>query len=162
MSIKHPFLTAICTTHCGTNDPALDRCIIQYTDEMAISSPHPLNSAWVFRNNAVMNDPQPVSPRRRLQILLAIPDNQKTEAEWEEINELEITLAPGNRMDSRDQEPRRSDAQPMGNSRPQGGNPRPQGANPRPQGGNPKPAGGGQARKPFRKFKKKPTTPEGV
>lgn len=108
-----------------------------------------------------MNDPQPVSPRRRLQILLAIPDNQKTEAEWEEINELEITLAPGNRADGREQEPRRSDAQPSGNPRPQGGNPRPQGGgNPRPQGGGPKPGGGAQARKPFRKFKKKPTTPE--
>jgi hypothetical protein len=106
-----------------------------------------------------MNDPQPVSPRRRLQILLAIPDNQKTEAEWEEINELEITLAPGNRADGREQEPRRSDAQPSGNPRSHGGNPRPpQGGNP--QGGNPKPGGSVQARKPFRKFKKKPPAPE--
>ena len=102
-----------------------------------------------------MNDPQPVSPRRRLQILLAIPDNQKTEAEWEEINELEITLAPGNRADGREQEPRRSDSQPAGNPRPQGGNPRPAGGNPRPGGTSV------QARKPFRKFKKKPPTPEG-
>lgn len=46
-----------------------------------------------------MNDPTPISPRRRLQILLAIPDSQRTEAEWDEIIELEITLAPGNRMD---------------------------------------------------------------
>ncbi len=99
----------------------------------------PLNNHWVFRNNAVMNDPQPVSPRRRLQILLAIPDNQKTEAEWEEINELEITLAPGNRADGREQEPRRSDAQPSGNPRPHGGNPRP-------QGGPPKSGGGGESK----------------
>lgn len=107
-----------------------------------------------------MNDPQPVSPRRRLQILLAIPDNQKSEAEWEEINELEITLAPGNRADGREPEPRRSDAQPQGNPRSQGGNPRSGGGNPRPQAGNSKPAGSVQARKPFRKFKKKPTPPE--
>lgn len=106
-----------------------------------------------------MNDPQPMSPRRRLQILLAIPDNQKTEAEWDEINELEITLAPGNRMDPRD-EARRFDPLPTGNSKPQGGTGRPPGGNPKSAGGGQKPAGGGQARKPFRKFKKKPNPPE--
>lgn len=46
-----------------------------------------------------MDTNQPISPRRRLQILLAIPDNQRTEAQWDEIVELEITLAPGNRED---------------------------------------------------------------
>jgi hypothetical protein len=46
-----------------------------------------------------MDNNQPVSPRRRLQTLLAIPDNQRTEAQWDEIVELEITLAPGNRED---------------------------------------------------------------
>lgn len=46
-----------------------------------------------------MENEQPISPRRRLQILLAIPDNQRTEAQWDEIVELEITLAPGNRED---------------------------------------------------------------
>ena len=45
-----------------------------------------------------INSPPPVSPRRRLQILQAIPDNQRTEAEWDEIVELEISLAPGNRI----------------------------------------------------------------
>lgn len=44
-----------------------------------------------------MNDPQPVSPRRRLQELLDIPDSQRTEEEWDELNELEIQLAPVNR-----------------------------------------------------------------
>ena len=40
-----------------------------------------------------MNAPQqPVSPRRRLQELLAIPDNQRTEEQWDELNELEIKL----------------------------------------------------------------------
>jgi hypothetical protein len=43
---------------------------------------------------------QPTSPRRRLQELLAIPDNQRTEAQWDELNELEIRLAPGNREPS--------------------------------------------------------------
>ena len=47
-----------------------------------------------------MNPSQPISPRRRLQELLAIPDNQRTDAQWDELNELEIKLAPGNRESS--------------------------------------------------------------
>lgn len=45
-----------------------------------------------------MNDPQPISPRARLQELLAIPDRNRTDAEWDELNELEISLAVGNRI----------------------------------------------------------------
>jgi hypothetical protein len=41
--------------------------------------------------------PQQVSPRQRLQALLAVPERQRTDAEWDELNELEIVLAPGNR-----------------------------------------------------------------
>ena len=37
-------------------------------------------------------------PRRRLRELLAIPDHQRTDAIWDEIIELEISLAPGNRI----------------------------------------------------------------
>lgn len=115
-----------------------------------------------------MNDPQPLSPRRRLQMLLAIPDNQKTEAEWDEINELEITLAPGNRIDSREYEPRgepRREGHAGGGGRGQGAKSRPQGQNPGQGGGQGTGGGGGggqaksggsQVRKPFRKFKKKP------
>lgn len=44
-----------------------------------------------------MNEPQPISPRQRLQVLLAIPERQRTDAEWDEINELEISLTPANR-----------------------------------------------------------------
>jgi len=45
-----------------------------------------------------MNDPQPISPRQRLQTLLAIPESRRTDAEWDEINELEIALASGMRQ----------------------------------------------------------------
>lgn len=45
-----------------------------------------------------MNESSPLPPRRRLQELLAIPDSQRTDAEWDEIVELEISLAPGNRI----------------------------------------------------------------
>lgn len=33
-----------------------------------------------------------------MQILQAIPDNERTDAEWDELNELEIMFAPGNRV----------------------------------------------------------------
>jgi hypothetical protein len=49
-----------------------------------------------------MNPAPPISPRRRLQELLAIPDSQRTEEQWDELNELEIKLAPGNREPSSD------------------------------------------------------------
>jgi hypothetical protein len=42
--------------------------------------------------------PQPsFDPRRRLRELLAIPERDRTDAQWDEIVELEIQLAPGNR-----------------------------------------------------------------
>lgn len=56
-----------------------------------------------------MNSDQPIPPRRRLQALLAIPDSQRTEAEWDELVELEISLAPGNRADSAHQDKPRQD-----------------------------------------------------
>lgn len=37
-------------------------------------------------------------PRRRIRELLAIPDRDRTDAEWDELNELEIQTAPGNRV----------------------------------------------------------------
>lgn len=44
-----------------------------------------------------MEKPLPDPSRRRLQELLEIPERQRTEAEWDEINELEIALTPANR-----------------------------------------------------------------
>lgn len=46
----------------------------------------------------VRSEPPPQDPRRRLRELLAIPDHQRTDAIWDEIIELEISLAPGNRI----------------------------------------------------------------
>lgn len=46
-----------------------------------------------------MDEQEQISPRRRLQALLAIPDRDRTDAEWDELNELEISLAPVNRID---------------------------------------------------------------
>jgi hypothetical protein len=68
-----------------------------------------------------MDERQPISPRARLQALLAIPDRQRTDAEWDELNELEIMLAAGNREGAPQQGARWSSAAPGGHSKPGGG-----------------------------------------
>ncbi len=65
---------------------------------------------------------QPVSPRQRLQELLAIPEGQRTEAQWDELNELEIKLASSNRQQAPEQGARGNVPNTSGHSRP-GGNP---------------------------------------
>jgi hypothetical protein len=44
--------------------------------------------------------PQVQDPRRRLRELLAIPERDRADAIWDEIVQLEIELAPGNRAPS--------------------------------------------------------------
>lgn len=44
------------------------------------------------------NDPANVNPRARLKELLAIHEYDRTDEQWDEIVELEIQLAPGNRI----------------------------------------------------------------
>jgi hypothetical protein len=41
--------------------------------------------------------PAAFDPRRRIRELLSIPERDRTDAEWDELNELEIQTAPGNR-----------------------------------------------------------------
>jgi hypothetical protein len=50
--------------------------------------------------------PPPPDPRRRLRELLAIPDRDRSDALWDELIELEIQLAPGNRASPAGNEPR--------------------------------------------------------
>lgn len=82
-----------------------------------------------------MDESQPISPRARLQALLAVPERQRTEAEWDELNELEIMLAPGNREGAPEQGVRR---------------------NPNAPAGHPGPGGGRRGTKPAKKFHKRP------
>jgi hypothetical protein len=89
-----------------------------------------------------MNEPQTVPPRRRLQELLAIPERLRTEAQWDELHELEISLAPGNRADVA---PPRSYTTPAAAP-----------AKPRPR-----PSEGGEVKKTFRKRHRKPPKPGG-
>ena len=47
------------------------------------------------------NGPEPVpsfDPRRRLRELLSVPESQRSDPQWDEIIELEVQLAPGNRI----------------------------------------------------------------
>lgn len=83
-----------------------------------------------------MNEQQPISPRHRLQELLSIPERNRTDAQWDEINELEIALASVNRTEARDPGVRRN--------------------SPAPSNHQPKSNGGAQGKKPPRKFHKRP------
>ncbi len=82
-----------------------------------------------------------------MQALLAIPERQRTDAEWDELNELEIMLASTNRQGA---------PEPGGRNNPQqgGGHNRGGGQQPRQGGGG----GGGQrhGQRPGRKFHQRP------
>ena len=88
-----------------------------------------------------MTEEQPISPRRRLQELLSIPERQRTDAQWDEINELEITLASTNRIEKREPDVRRHASAPATQPRPAG------------------PGGVRQGKKPIKKFHKRPPKP---
>lgn len=62
----------------------------------ATREPHPVPSQPTPAAEA--RAPQYVDPRRRLRELLSIPERDRTDEQWDEINELEIQLAPGNRV----------------------------------------------------------------
>ena len=83
-----------------------------------------------------MSEQQSISPRRRLQELLAIPERQRTDAQWDELNELEIALASANRAETREPGTTRRNA-------------------PAPADQS-KPSGDGQGKKPFKRFHKRP------
>ena len=85
-------------------------------------------------HNGDMNDPQPFDPRRRIRELLAIPERDRTDEQWDELNELEIRTAPGNRESDRSQDRQMDKRQgplvqgrrPERNYGPKNNNPRPQ------------------------------------
>lgn len=54
--------------------------------------------------NIPTDDMQPIDMRRRIRELLSIPERDRSDAEWDELNELEIRTAPGNRDYDRTQE----------------------------------------------------------
>lgn len=100
-----------------------------------------------------MSEQQPISPRQRMQALLAIPERQRTDAQWDELIELEIMFAPGNREGApQPGQPGRRNPNPNVNQG--GGQPRQN------QGGGG--GGGGNAqhgKKSGKKFHKRPPKP---
>lgn len=91
----------------------------------------------------------PLDPRRRLRELLAIPERDRSDEQWDEIIELEISMAPGNREVGPDHgAPRRNGPAPGGERKPQGDR-RPNGDRNK-QGGNPRPSGDRQRNGPPR------------
>lgn len=67
----------------------------------AHSSPEPATSAIAPATAQAAPAPVPsqpaFDPRRRIRELMSIPERDRTDAEWDELNELEIQTAPGNR-----------------------------------------------------------------
>jgi hypothetical protein len=89
---------------------------------------------------------QNFDPRRRLRELLSVPERDRTDPQWDEINELEIQLAPGNRV---------SPGHPVGSSEkmPGGGRPFQQKKHPPKSGGG---GGGGGSGNPGGGGKRRP------
>jgi hypothetical protein len=81
---------------------------------------------------------QAPSGKQRLRELLAIPERQRTDEEWDELNELEISLAQGNREGAPDPQ--------QGNRQKQQGQP----------GGGKQNPGGQRKRDQFQKGKRPP------
>lgn len=68
-----------------------------------------------------MNEPQANSPRRRLQELLAVAERLRTDEQWDEINELEISLTNANRTAAPEQGNRQNAAAPTHHAKPNSG-----------------------------------------
>lgn len=68
-----------------------------------------------------MNEPQANSPRRRLQELLAVAERLRTDEQWDEINELEISLTNVNRTSAPEQNKRQNAAAPTHQAKPNQG-----------------------------------------
>ncbi|MBT9613750.1 MAG: hypothetical protein IV108_10865 [Burkholderiales bacterium] len=68
-----------------------------------------------------MNEPQANSPRQRLQALLAIPERLRTDEQWDEINELEISLTTANRASAPEYGNRQPPPAPANQAKPNNG-----------------------------------------
>ena len=61
----------------------------------------------------IENTTEHIDPRRRLRELLAVPERDRSDAQWDEIIELEIRMAPGNTLSPHKPDPgRRQDQKP--------------------------------------------------
>jgi hypothetical protein len=92
----------------------------------------------------VVAAPPPNDSRRRMRELLSIPERDRTDEQWDELIELEIQNAPGNRVSGSEQG--------FGSSKPAQGRPsgggHPKKHRPRPNPGGANATGGGNAANP--------------
>jgi len=65
--------------------------------------------------------PQGLDSRRRLRELLSVPERDRSDEQWDEIIELEIQLAPGNRLSSQEIASGGASNPGPGHSKPSGG-----------------------------------------
>jgi len=70
----------------------------QESAESGASEPTEATSAGPMSPPVVAQAAPSVDPRRRLRELLSVPERDRSDEQWDEINELEIQLAPGNRV----------------------------------------------------------------
>ncbi|HZN87298.1 MAG TPA: hypothetical protein VFB53_11000 [Burkholderiales bacterium] len=68
-----------------------------------------------------MDEAEQQAKRQRLRELLAIPDRQRTDEQWDELNDLEIMFAAGNREGAPMPRQQGMPSQPGGYPRPGGG-----------------------------------------
>jgi hypothetical protein len=83
-----------------------------------------------------MSERRSISSHPRLQELLAIPERQRTDAQWNELNELEIALVSVNLAETHEPGVRRNVPVIRGSTKTT--------------------HGGAQGKKPFKKFRKRP------
>jgi hypothetical protein len=67
-------------------------------EELSATPPVNQNQATSVQQAPVVPAAPVFDPRRRLRELLSIPESQRTDPQWDEIIELEVQLAPGNRI----------------------------------------------------------------
>jgi len=91
-------------------------------------------------------------PRRRIRELLSIPERDRNDAEWDELNELEIQTAPGNRTSN--QPPIAYSGKPSGGGGGGGGMPSKNRFKGKPR--KPGPGGGGGGNRPPQQGGNKP------
>ena len=96
--------------------------------------------------------PPAFDPRRRIRELLSIPDRDRSDAEWDELNELEIQTAPGNRSGNQPFAPYAAAKPGMSGKNRKGKGPRKPGGG----GGGSGGGGGGGGGKPFQGRPNKP------
>lgn len=86
------------------------------TAPASVSTPAPV----VAPIPPAVSAPPPNDTRRRLRDLLSVAERDRTDEQWDEIIELEIQLAPGNRIAGNEQHGAGQDRPPMFHNKPAG------------------------------------------